>query len=152
LPKDLLSHSSAHVDLHRFKGRDVTVIGGGASATEVATLLHETGANVRLVARQQSILLHSRLQLPRTLAQIIRQPISHIEPGWNTRFFTDWPLIFHHLPKPVQNRLVKGFLGPAGGWFLRGRFEHVPFLAGYQIKEADASSNRAILSLRSGNG
>ena len=152
LPKDLLSHSSAHVDLHRFKGRDITVIGGGASATELATLLHETGSNVRLVARQQSILLHSRLQLPRTLAQTIRQPISQIGPGWKSRFFTDLPLIFHHLPKPVQNRLVKGFLGPAGGWFLRGRIDQVPLLAGYQIKGTEAPSNRAILSLRSGNG
>jgi cation diffusion facilitator CzcD-associated flavoprotein CzcO len=55
LPKDLLSHSSAHVDVKRFKGRDVTVIGGGASATELATLLHEAGSKVRLVARQPSI-------------------------------------------------------------------------------------------------
>ena len=152
LPKDLLSHSSAHVDLHRFKGRDVTVIGGGASATELATLLHETGSNVRLVARQPSILLHSRERLPRPLAQTIRRPLSQIGPGWRSRFFTDLPLIFHHLPKPVQNRLVKGFLGPAGGWFLRGRFDQVPLLVGYQIKGAEASSNRAILLLRSGNG
>jgi hypothetical protein len=43
-------------------------------------------------------------------------------------------------------------LGPAGGWFLRGRFDHVPLLAGYQIKQADASGDRAILWLRSRNG
>jgi thioredoxin reductase len=152
LPKELLSHSSAHVDLHRFRGRDVTVIGGGASATELATLLHETGSNVRLVARQPSISLHTREQLPRTLEQTIRRPLSQIGPGWKSRFFTDLPLIFHHLPKPVQNRLVKGFLGPAGGWFLRGRFDQVPLLAGYQIKGAEALTNRAILLLRSGNG
>jgi thioredoxin reductase len=152
LPKDVLSHSSAHADLRRFKGRDVTVIGAGASASELATLLHETGSNVRLVARQPSILLHSREQLPRTLAQRIRRPISQIGPGWKSRFFADLPLIFHHLPKPVQNRLVKGFLGPAGGWFLRGRIDQVPLLAGYQIKGAEASGDRAVLWLRSGNG
>ena len=152
LPKALLSHSSAHVDLDRFKGRDVTVIGGGASATELATLLHEAGSNVRLIARRPSIVLHTRMQLPRTVAQTIRRPISPIGPGWKSRFFTDLPFIFHHLPKPVQNRLVKGFLGPAGGWFLRGRFDQVPLLAGYQIKGAEASSDRVILWLRSGNG
>jgi hypothetical protein len=152
LPKDLLSHSSAHVDVDRLKGRDVTVIGGGASATELATLLHEAGSNIRLIARQPAIVLHSRMQLPRTLAQTIRRPISPIGAGLKSRFFTDLPLIFHHLPKPVQNRLVKGFLGPAGGWFLRGRFDQVPLLAGYQIKGAEASSDRAILWLRSGNG
>jgi thioredoxin reductase len=152
LPKDMLSHSSAHVDLQRFKGRDVTVIGGGASATELATLLHETGSNVRLVARQPSILLHSRELLPRTLVQTIRRPISKIGPGWKSRFFTDLPLVFHHLPKRVQNRLVNGFLGPAGGWFLRGRIDQVPLLAGHQIKGAEASNNRAIVWLKSPNG
>jgi thioredoxin reductase len=152
LPKDLLSHSCAHVDLNRFKGRDVTVIGGGASATELATLLYEAGSNVRMVARQPSIELHTRMQSSRTLAQKIRRPISTIGPGWKSRFFSDLPLIFHRLPKPVQNRLVKGFLGPAGGWFLRGRIDQVPLLAGYQIKGAEASSDRAILWLTSGNG
>jgi cation diffusion facilitator CzcD-associated flavoprotein CzcO len=152
LPKELLSHSSAHVHLHRFKGRDVTVLGGGASATELATLLHEAGSNVRMVARRPSIELHSRMELSRTLAQTIRRPISPVGPGWKSRLFTDLPLIFHNLPKPVQRRLVKGFLGPAGGWFLHGRFEQVPLLAGYQIQGAEASGDRAILWLKSGNG
>ena len=61
-------------------------------------------------------------------------------------------MIFHHLSKHVQNRLVKGFLGPAGGWFLRGRFDQVPLLTGYQIERAEASSDRVILWLRSGSG
>ena len=97
-------------------------------------------------------MLHSREQLQRTLAQAIRRPRSQIGPGWKSRFFTDLPLIFHHLPKPVQNRLVKGFLGPAGGWFLRGRIDRVPLLAGYQIKGAEATGHRAVLWLKSGNG
>jgi hypothetical protein len=52
----------------------------------------------------------------------------------------------------VQNQLVKGFLGPAGGWFLRGRLDHVPLLAGYQITGADAAGDRAVLWLKSRNG
>jgi thioredoxin reductase len=152
LPQDLLSHSSAHVNLQQFKGRDVTVLGGGASATELATLLHEQGCQVRMVARRTSVDLHTRLELPRSLAQIIRGPISPVGPGWKSRFFTDLPHIFHLLPKPVQSRLVKGFLGPAGGWFLRGRFDRVPLLAGCQIVGAEASSGRAILRLKSASG
>ena len=76
LPDDLRSHSSAHAHLQQFKGRDVTVVGGGASATELATLLHEAGCQVRMVARRQSIEIHTRLKLPRSLAQRIRWPIS----------------------------------------------------------------------------
>jgi thioredoxin reductase len=152
LPKHLLSHSSAHVHLQHFRGRDVTVIGGGASATELATLLHEEGCHVRMVARRPSIELHTRLELPRSLAQTIRWPLSPVGPGWKSRFFTDLPQVFHGLPKPVQSRLVKGFLGPAGGWFLRGRFDRVPLLAGHKIMEAEASGGQAILRLKSVNG
>jgi thioredoxin reductase len=152
LPNHLLSHSSAHAHLQRFKARDVTVIGGGASATELATLLQEAGSNVRMVARRPSVEVHTRMELPRSLAQTIRQPLSPVGPGWKSRFFTDFPHVFHGLPKPVQHRLVKGFLGPAGGWFLRGRFDRVPLLAGYQVKGAQASGDRAILWLKSGNG
>jgi thioredoxin reductase len=152
LPDDLWSHSSAHADLQQFKGRDVTVLGGGASATELATLLHEAGCHVRMVARRQSIELHTRLKLPRSLAETIRWPISPVGPGWKSRFLTDFPHVFHGLPKPVRSRLAKGFLGPAGGWFLRGRFDRVPLLAGRQIMGAEASGGQAILRLKSMNG
>jgi thioredoxin reductase len=152
LPADLLSHSSAHADCSQFKGRDVTVVGGGASATELGTLLHESGAGVRMIARRPSIDIHSRMPDRRTLAETIRNPLSPIGPGWKSRFFTDLPLVFHRLPKPVQDRLVKGFLGPAGGWFLRGRFDKVPVLAGRRIMAAEGSGGRAILWLESARG
>jgi FAD-dependent urate hydroxylase len=80
------------------------------------------------------------------------EPLSPIGPGWRSRFFTDLPVIFRSFPKSAQYRLTKGFLGPAGGWFLRGRYGRVPFLAGYQIKGAKASGDRAILRLKSENG
>ena len=44
LPPEFLSHSSAHHDLEPFRGRNVVVIGGGASALDLAGLLHERGA------------------------------------------------------------------------------------------------------------
>jgi thioredoxin reductase len=152
LPSDLWSHSSARDNPDQFKGRDVTVIGGGASASELATLLHEAGATVRVVTRRPSLSLHSRDNPSRTLAQRIRRPVSPIGPGWKSRFFTDLPHIFYHLPRPVRDKLVKGFLGPAGGWFLRGRVDPVPVLAGYQIKGAEAVGDRAILWLTSSEG
>jgi lysine/ornithine N-monooxygenase len=152
LPPDLLSHSSAHADCSRFNGRDVTVVGSGASATELATLLHEAGANVRLVARRQSLDIHSRMPDRRSLAETIRRPLSPIGPGWKARFFADLPLAFHRLPAPVRDRLVKDFLGPAGGWFLRGRIDKVAVLAGMRIAAAEASGDRAVLWLESANG
>lgn len=152
LREDLWSHSSAHAHPDQFTGRDVTVIGGGASAIDLATLLHEAGATVRIVARRRSLQVHRRDAPLRTIAQRLRRPVSSIGPGWKSRFFTDLPQVFHQLPHSVRNRLVKGFLGPAAGWPLRGRYEHVPLLAGYQIKGAEAAGDKVILWLRSSEG
>jgi lysine/ornithine N-monooxygenase len=152
LPAGLVSHSSAHVDLRGLKGRDVTVVGGGASATELATLLHEQGVKVRMIARRRHIELHSRMDLPRPFSQSIQCPISPVGPGWKHLFFTNFPLAFYNLPKQAQHRLIRGFLGPAGGWFLRGRFEAVQLLAGYHIERAARAGDGVVLSLRSEHG
>ena len=42
LPAELVTHSSAHADVERFCGRDVTVVGAGASAIDLAVLLRPT--------------------------------------------------------------------------------------------------------------
>src|ERR1700685_818899 len=55
LPSGVLSHTSAHRLLTRFQGRDVTVIGGWQSALETAALLHETGAQVRVLVRRNLV-------------------------------------------------------------------------------------------------
>lgn len=48
----LVSHSSHHDQLGEFAGRRVVVVGAGQSALESAALLHESGADVELVARE----------------------------------------------------------------------------------------------------
>src|SRR5262249_49414306 len=58
LPRDTYSHSFAHHDLSRFAGKDVAVIGGGASAVDVAAALHEAGARTRIVARTDALRFH----------------------------------------------------------------------------------------------
>jgi len=44
LPAELLSHSADHGPLEAFEGKDVVVLGAGASASGLAALLHEKGA------------------------------------------------------------------------------------------------------------
>ena len=41
LPAEFLSHSARHHEVEPFRGRNVVVIGGGASALDLAGLLHE---------------------------------------------------------------------------------------------------------------
>src|SRR5271166_5376503 len=59
LPEEFVTHSYQHHDLEPFRGRDVTVLGGGASAIDLAGLLQEAGARVRLVARASSLKFHT---------------------------------------------------------------------------------------------
>ena len=51
LPAEFLSHSFRQPDPEAFRGRSVVVIGGGASAIDLAALLHEADADVQLIAR-----------------------------------------------------------------------------------------------------
>ncbi len=73
LPRDLVSHSSEHSDLEKFRGQHVIVVGGGASALDLAALLHEAGANVEVMARTPVIRFHDPPQ-PRSLKQRIMRP------------------------------------------------------------------------------
>lgn len=54
LPSEYLSHSYRHHDLEPLKGRKVVVVGGGASALDLAGLLYDAGGEVTLVARAQT--------------------------------------------------------------------------------------------------
>src|SRR5579883_2057657 len=98
LPADLCSHSADNKDPARLKGREVVVIGAGASAIDLAALLHEAGAKVRLAARRREIEIHYKMRLPRTLLDSIRAPMSGIGPSWRSRLCTDIPQLFRYLP------------------------------------------------------
>src|SRR5713226_5533197 len=58
LPEKFVTHSSRHNTLDPFKGREVAVVGSGASALDLAALLHQAGAHVQVVARKSVIRFH----------------------------------------------------------------------------------------------
>jgi thioredoxin reductase len=121
LPRSLVTHTSEHHDLGAFKGRKVAVIGAGASAADVAGLLHEAGAEVDLIARGSVIRFHSKMQLPRPLLDRLRKPSSEIGPGWKSMLLAKLPHLFRHLPEATRLRIVRTYLGPAPGYFMRDR-------------------------------
>ena len=121
LPRGLVSHASQHHDLGAFKGRKVAVIGAGASAADIAGLLHEAGAEAHLIARGSQIPFHNKMRLPRPLSDQLRNPASKIGPGWRSLIFTKLPQLFRHLPEATRLRIVRTHLGPAPGWFMRDR-------------------------------
>jgi thioredoxin reductase len=155
LSRTFCTHSADHRDLDGFKGRDVAVIGGGSSATDLAILLHEAGANVQLIVRKPSVHFGGPWaggEKGRPLWKRIRAPISGIGPGWRSRIFTDAPWVYRYLPEDVRVRFAANFLGPSGGWFMKERGEGVPFLLNHQLRGAEIAGDRVRLHLSTPDG
>ena len=104
LPSELASHSYEHHKLAIFGGRRVAVVGGGASAIDLASLLQECGCEAQLICRERAL----RFGTPpdgkgRSAWQRIRHPRSGLGPGLRSRLCTDAPLLFHALPTSVRH-------------------------------------------------
>ncbi len=154
LSEEFVTHSSRHVSFDRFKGRDVTVIGAGASALDVAGLLHVAGACVQLVARKPVVDFHHPPgPIPRPLLDRIRRPTTGLGPGWRSLFCTRAPLVFHAMPQWFRLEVVRRHLGPAAGWFIKDLVVgHVAFHLGFNVVQADIQNGRVQLQLASSDG
>jgi thioredoxin reductase len=119
LPSDLCTHSSAHHQLSGFRNRRVLVIGGGASATDMAALLNRAGASVSLASHSPLKFHLPPGDVPRSLWQRLRAPNLGLGPGLKSAVYTAVPGMFHHLPQALRQRIVRRHLGPAGGWFVK---------------------------------
>jgi cation diffusion facilitator CzcD-associated flavoprotein CzcO len=118
LGPDYVSHTYQQNDLTPFRGRNVVVVGGGASAIELAGLLKEAGADVELVARRKELVFHNPPPIGkrRSLWQRLRHPQSGLGPGMKSWVMANWPQFFRYLPVQKRLDLVRTTLGPSAGW------------------------------------
>lgn len=136
LPREYVSHSSDHKDMSQYRGKHVAVIGAGASAVDIAALLHEAGAQVELLARRDEIAFHAPSKEPRPFLQRLANPRSGLGLGWKSRLCSDTPLLFHAMPRKLRFRAVERHLGPAPGWFVRDKvIDRFPMHLGIALKE-----------------
>jgi thioredoxin reductase len=149
LPPGLLSHSSDHHDLSGFGGMDVTVIGGGQSALETATLLAEGGAAVRLITRKPALAWNPFPKMVRrSYYQRMRHPISNLGEGLELWMYCTAPMLFRHLPQRVRFEKVRTVLGPAGAWWLKERVDRrLQILSGHCVRKANTVGGRAVLQM-----
>lgn len=135
-PADLVSHTSDHADLERFRGRRVAVIGAGQSALETAALLHEAGASAQLVVRGPAVtFIEPNPERISTLGHI-RRPVTKLCEGWHCAFWYT-PVAFRRLPEVVRVTKARTVLGPNGSWWLRDRVDGVvDVLTGLRVKGA----------------
>jgi hypothetical protein len=137
LPAELCTHSGEHHDLSGFRNMRVAVIGGGASATDIAALLHGAGASVRLISRSPVKFHLPPGDQPRSLWKRITEPNLGLGPGFRSALYTAVPGLFHTLPFSLRRRIVRRHLGPAGGWFMKERVVgNVQLDAGYTVQAA----------------
>jgi thioredoxin reductase len=141
LPAELVSHTSDHHDLDRFRGRRVAVVGGGQSATETAALLHEAGAATQLVVRRAA--LNWLDPNPEKVSRIgrIRRPVNKLCEGWHCAIWNS-PAAFRRLPQDMRIEKARTVLGPAGAWWLKDRVVgKVDVLTEHQVRGAEASGS-----------
>jgi thioredoxin reductase len=154
LPAEFLSHSARHREVEPFRGCSVVVIGGGASALDLAGLLREAGADVQLVSRRKELKFHSQpTGKPRSPWQQIRHPQSGLGPGMRSRFFADAPSVFYYLPERLRLEAVRRTLGPSGGWFIRDKVVgKLPLHLGCTPQGAEVKNGRVHLTVQAVDG
>lgn len=147
LPAGAVSHSFDHYEVSHFKGREVVVLGAGASAIDTAAAIHEAGGKTRIVARAPAIVFHDAPK-PATLFGLLKRPPSGIGPGWRSFACVHAPLLFHLLPQKKRLSIVKRHLGPAPGWFMKERVAgKIETLLGRDIVAGAMEDGRVVLTL-----
>jgi thioredoxin reductase len=152
LRPELISHSSAHADLTGFRDRRIAVVGAGASAIDIAALLHAAGASVDLIARVSSIRFQDPPR-PRSWTERLRNPRTGIGSGLEMLFHAHLPHWFRRLPERIRLNRVRKILGPAPGWFSKNDVVgKVSFHLGKEIAGARDEASRVVLELTDRDG
>ncbi|MGY2053081.1 FAD-dependent oxidoreductase [Methylobacterium sp. JK268] len=151
LPAGLVSHSGEAADLRHLAGRHVVVVGGGASALDVAASLHRAGARATVVARRDTLRFYP--PRPPRRFEALRAPRTPLGPGWKKLLVARAPLLFRQLPAGMRIDLVRRHLGPAPAWSVKETIEaHVRVIGGARIEAARAQGRGVRLTVASGSG
>ena len=147
LPNELASHSAMHVNVDRFAGHEVAVIGGGASAINLAASLNRVGASVTVIARRPEI-AYCGPPSERTLLERIKEPESGLGTGWRSWACCTMPMLFHAMPEAFRMMVVRKHLPAAPGWTLQPQVDGiVPTILGATIGRAEIVGGRVQLEL-----
>jgi len=150
MPRELASHCSEHVDLSRFSGKEVIVVGAGQSALESAALLHESGAKVDVLVREAVV--HWLRRLPwvhKSLwAKLLYAP-ADVGPAGMSHVVAR-PQYFRMLPRKTQDKWGVRAIRPAGARWLVDRCKDIPMHTSTWIVEAKEANGRVQLKLNDG--
>lgn len=148
LPEPQVVHSSRMRDLKCYTRRNVTIVGAGQSSLETAALLHEAGANVRVLVRRGSIDWNEPWKVRSWLRRLI-EPAAGVASGWKSLAVSELPRTFRRLFAPEKrHRFVAGSYGPGGAWWLRDRVDgRIELQLGSRIEAASQVGGRILLRI-----
>ena len=150
LPVECAVHTSLLSDYSQFRGKEVAVIGGGASAIEAGALVVEAGGRAQVLVRAADAVFHGRTSRIRPLIERIRAPMTALGAGRKNWLLQHFPLVPHFLPEARRIRLVRGYLGPASPWWIKDRvIGKVPIIVKSEIIAARLVGGRVRLTVRS---
>ncbi len=149
LAGELVSHSSAHSDLEKFKNLDVNYNRGRCIRCRFGRVVGGSWARVSLVARRPVI----RFGAPpgprgRGTWDKLRHPQSGLGPGLRSRMACEFPHLFRYLPASLRMEIVRRHLGPASPWYQRPRvIGKISTHLGQKIISSEINNGRVHLRL-----
>jgi cation diffusion facilitator CzcD-associated flavoprotein CzcO len=154
LEGEFVTHSSRHNTVDKFKGREVAIVGAGASALDLAALLYQAGAHVQVVARKPVIRFHDPPENTEpSWFDRLRNPVTGIGPGWKLFLCTNAPLVFRQMPQEFRLAKVRQVLGPAPCWFTKAEVVgKIPLNVGVTVTDVKVHNGQVSLQLTDSAG
>jgi hypothetical protein len=153
LPDTLVSHAADHRELDGFRGRAVTLVGGGQSAFELAALIAEAGAqSVEVLVRAEQIVWlrgHSVKRALGRLGPVVYAP-TDVGPLWYSRL-VERPALLGLVPRGRRDRIAARCIRPACSHFVRVRLDPVRITTGVTVRSAREAGGRLRLELSDGS-
>jgi FAD-dependent urate hydroxylase len=150
LPHEVASHTYFLSDYNRFRGKEVAVVGAGASAVEAGALVHEAGGQAHVFVRKATAKFDGRTKRVRPIFDRIRAPMTVLGAGRRNWVLQHVPLVVYFVPERRRVRFVQRYLGPASPWWIEHRvLGRVSFHVRSEVVAAVSRGDRVRLTILS---
>jgi hypothetical protein len=148
LPPTHASHCYEGRKFGEFSARRVAVIGAGQSALESAALLHESGAEVEVIAQISELRwigMHTWLHHLGPISNMLYSKYD-VGPAGISRLVAA-PNLVRHLPLPLRDKIRKRAVRAAGSRWLPTRLREVKITTGRAVRTASVIGDGVALKL-----
>jgi hypothetical protein len=144
-----VTHTEALHSYSHFAGKNVAIIGAGASAIEAGALVHEAGGQAHLFVRGAQTIFNTRMPRDRPFIERLLAPDTVLGAGLKNWLLYSLPWAFYFIPRQRRTRMAIGYLPPTAPWWIRDRFEgNVNVKLRTTVVSAKSAGQQVILGLQ----